>query len=190
MPHSVGGGKGVGPGPVNPRKFPYYLLIVGDPVEVPYRFQYELDVDYAVGRLSFETVQEYADYAAAVVAAETGDTRLDHTAVFFGTRNRNDRSTTIHADRLIRPLPEMVAANAFDWNVEAVLGENATKSGLLEVMGGERTPSVLFTASHGMVFPSGDPHQPRRRGPCSARTGPAHSRARAADLRQVLRIGR
>ena len=180
MPHSVGGGKGVAPGPVNPRKLPYYLLIVGDPGEIPYRFQYELDVDYAVGRLSFETVQEYADYAAAVIAAETGDARLDHRAVFFGTRNRNDRSTKISADHLIRPLPEMVAADTSDWTIETVLGENATKSGLLEVLGGERTPSVLFTASHGMVFPSGDPHQPRHQGAllCQDWPGPLAGRGR------------
>src|SRR5262249_11994260 len=92
LPHSVGGGRGVAPGPINPKKLPYYLLLVGGPDEIPYRFQYELDVDYAVGRLSFDTVQEYADYAATVASAESGDYITLRRAVFFGARNRGDRA--------------------------------------------------------------------------------------------------
>ena len=161
LPHSVGGGRGVAPGPVNPKKLPYFLLLVGDPKAIPYRFQYELDVDYAVGRLSFETVQEYADYAAAVVSAESGGPATPRCAVFFGARNRGDRSTMLSADHLIKPLPGLVAADAPDWAIETIIGEDATKKNLLEVLGGDRTPPVLFTATHGTVLASGDPRQGR-----------------------------
>jgi hypothetical protein len=162
LPHSVGVGRGVAPGPCNPRRIPYYLLLVGNPQEIPYRCQYELDVDYAVGRLSFATMREYADYAAAVVAAEAGPA-APRRAVFFGTRNRGDRPTMLSADNLVGPLAQLVA-DAAGWAIEAVVGDKATKAGLLDLLGGSGTPSVLFTATHGAVLPSGDPQQERRQG--------------------------
>ncbi len=149
---------GAGPGVVDPDKVPYYLLLIGGPSLIPYRFQFQLDVQHAVGRLDFETVEAYATYAATVVAAERGKIRLPKQAFFFGTANPDDPATALSSEHLVKPLVEAMRGRLAHWEIESVRGEAATKARLLQRLGAE-TPAFLFTAGHGMGFPRGDPRQ-------------------------------
>jgi hypothetical protein len=155
---------GAGPGPANPEKVPYYLLIVGDPEAIPFRFQYQVDVQYAVGRIHFDTVDEYARYARSVVEAETTLPKKPRRAVFFGVRNRDDQATRLSADQLVNPLAAALAADAPEWALSTVLADEATKAKLATLLGGADTPAFLFTASHGMGFPNNHPLQARHQG--------------------------
>ncbi|HEY0515128.1 MAG TPA: hypothetical protein VGH73_24745, partial [Thermoanaerobaculia bacterium] len=156
-------------GPVNPHRMPYYLLIVGSPKLIPYLFQHQLDLQYAVGRICFDTPEEYAMYARSVVQAETGAVKRDKRVSFFGVKNPDDLATSLSADNLVSPLVEHLRTplewqESKDWQVAAAVAEEATKARLGRMLGGEETPALLFTASHGMGFPCGDPMQRTHQG--------------------------
>jgi hypothetical protein len=150
-------------GPVDPEKAPYYLLIVGDPEAVPYKFQYQLDVQHAVGRLHFEMLDEYAQYAENVVRAEKQTPFLPPSAAFFGVSNPGDKATRLSAEKLIRPLAESVIKDKPGWKIANPAPADCTKARLGAMLNGPDLPALLFTASHGMEFPNGDerqlPHQ-------------------------------
>jgi hypothetical protein len=160
--------QGAGPGPVDPDKLPYYLLLVGGPQAIPFRFQYHLDVQHAIGRIHFvdqngaDDLHAYANYARSVVAAET-QAPVPRRATFVGVQNPDDKATILSASELVQPLADKVATDQPGWQLQTLLGNDAKKDGLRRVLGGEDTPAFLFTASHGMGFPAGDarqlPHQ-------------------------------
>jgi len=156
---------GVAPGnPADPDLMPYYLLLVGGPERIPYRFQYQLDVSSAVGRIAFDTAEEYARYAESVVRTEA-EARPSPSNVFLGTRNPDDRATALSAEHLVAPLAEGLAARFPGRAIETLVGEEqATKANLAGVFHRETAPAFVFTATHGMAFPNGDPRQAPHQG--------------------------
>ena len=142
---------GSGTGAADPaRGVPFYLLIAGSPEEIPFVFQYLLDVQYGVGRIHFDQLEDYAMYAQSVVAAENGQTNRTRTAAFFGVSH--DSPTRLSSNYLIKPLFERITAKHANWDVSLVEPARATKSNLSDLLGGTKTPAILFSASHGMEF--------------------------------------
>ena len=165
---------GVAPGSITPTKVPYYVTLIGGPTEIPFDFQYLLNVEYAVGRLTFDTPEQYRKYAESVAAYETATSVKNAKEIaYWGPRHAADRSTQMSADSLIKPLMEGTPA-AGDQPAEAAIATekgfrakcfsaaDATKAKLLETLHpttGNAPPAVLFTASHGMGWPKDDPRQ-------------------------------
>jgi hypothetical protein len=152
-------------GPADPEQMPFYVLLVGSPEEIPYDFQYQLDVMRGVGRIDFgNDLDTYARYARSVVLAETGKVELPRRATFFGVANPGDKATRLSAQYLVKPLydnlqqPDIPGEIKLkgDWQLESLIGDGqATRAQLQSILGDDpaRTPTLLFSASHGMEFP-------------------------------------
>ncbi|MGH9939113.1 MAG: hypothetical protein ACREAM_22970 [Blastocatellia bacterium] len=198
-------------GLVDPEKVPYYVLIAGSPDRIPFLFGQALDVVYAVGRLHFNTVDEYRRYVESALEYEkAAKVPNSKEVVFWGPRNKNDKPTKLSSEHLIKPLAlgaggeKSVIERAAKFSKVAYTGklfdpENSTKENLLSVFrpgAGQNGPCLLFTASHGIGWPNGHENQPGAQGAllCQDFPGPGFGPLKpdhyfaAADLPKDARV--
>jgi hypothetical protein len=152
---------------------PVYVLIVGSPQEVPFEFQYLLDLYWNVGRLHFDTPDEYRTYAESVVAYDTA-TAVPHQkrAAIFSVKNDGDRPTGLLHDHVAEPIVTgkqgvRTLSGFKGFRLTPLLAEAATKERLSALLSGREdggAPAFLFTGSHGVKFKMSDPMQRERQG--------------------------
>ncbi|MCC2334774.1 hypothetical protein [Cellulomonas wangsupingiae] len=150
---------GVGPGPADPERVPYYLLLVGSPRSIPFRLQQQLAVTYAVGRLDLRTPADHGRYARAAVDAETSAPAGRPTAHLFATHHPDDPATELSTEALVGPLEQQLGSRLPAWEVTVHGGEAATAPTLRGLLGASTPPRLLVTATHGVGFPPGDPRR-------------------------------
>jgi hypothetical protein len=174
---------GVGPGPSDPDRMPYYLMLVCGPDAVSFPVQYQLDVQYAAGRLHFDDVESYARYAEAVIASERATTEARDSVVLFAPRHPDDAATALSSDELVGPLAARLSADLRGWNVATVLADDATATALQDLFSDWQVPGLLFTATHGVGFRAADPRQRSEQGAllCQGWPGPRAGRPVARE---------
>lgn len=174
---------GVSQGPVEPKRgVPYYLLIAarpgplhaGDEAFIPFRFQYELDIFWGVGRLTFSDdmgrhrLGDYTAYAEQVVAWEQAARPLRKAIAFFGTDHPGDTATRRSAAELITPLVAWSKTDTVPQGAgitpAVYLAQDATRSNLEKLLSASAPPALLFTASHGIGMPPDHPTLVRHQG--------------------------
>jgi hypothetical protein len=143
---------------------PHYLLLVGGPESIPYSFQYDLGQQYAVGRISFESLDEYAAYARSVVKTETGPFSLPRRAVIFAPLWADDYPIREAQENLVQPLIENLVQSLPNWSIEPILREASTKDRLKQVLSSSQAPPLLMAVTHGIAFPSGHADQMTHQG--------------------------
>ncbi|HEX6899119.1 MAG TPA: hypothetical protein VF789_05370 [Thermoanaerobaculia bacterium] len=170
----------------DPSKLPYYLLLVGGPEEIPWEFHHQLDFQYAVGRLAFDTPEEYALFARAALEAEDRPAaRPSRRAVFFGaeTFEKEDGSSRVLRELLADRLAANLTPKARDWQVMGVPREQTTREHLATLLAGPAAPDLLFLAGHGLGYPRDHPSQRERQGGLICRLGDGSTTSfTAADL--------
>lgn len=160
--------------PVDPEKgVPFYLLIVGSLERIPYEFQAQFDLQWAVGRLYFDDIEDYGAYAGKMVEYETnGAPPQTRRAALWMPRNQLDLATPLLAGTMAteflgqseggKPL-----GSKERFQLTAFVGEGqATKAHLKDIFQGNidgGAPSLVFTGSHGAEWSMTDPAIQRER---------------------------
>lgn len=147
---------------------PFYLLIVAPPESVPFEFQYTLDLYWAVGRLWFDKVDEFRQYAESIVAYEKA-AKLQTTRhlALFAPRHDFDRATQLFVKQVAEPMVNgtdvhQPVGKRQKYKLHACLADAAEKKTLNDLLigkGPHGIPAMLFTGSHGMEFKAGDARQ-------------------------------
>src|SRR6266849_2898222 len=118
---------------------PYYILIVGPPDEIPFEFQYALDLYWAVGRLWFPTAGEFRQYADSVIRYETMPVvPTSRQMAVFATCHDFDTATQLFSSQVAEPLVQgsgRVAAvgQRQKFGLQPFIGDPATKDSLFRI---------------------------------------------------------
>lgn len=132
---------------------PHYVLIVGGPQHVPFRFQSILATAAAVGRLDFDSIEDLKTYVEKVTRLESAENPLlKPETVFFATDAGLQDPTYFSRRFMAEPLAQDVQKRGV-FKTTTLFGDDATKSRLLEVLS-KTNPALLYTASHGLGAPN------------------------------------
>ncbi|HRZ56678.1 MAG TPA: hypothetical protein P5525_14625 [Candidatus Paceibacterota bacterium] len=128
---------------------PHYILIVGGPERVPFRFQSLLDTVASVGRLAFDNVDDLSQYVSKVLRLEKADEpTVTREALFFAPDGGPDDPTHFSRRYMVEPMATHVEKD-LSFNVRRLVGNQATKQNLVEALKTQR-PALVYTASHGL----------------------------------------
>ena len=142
---------------------PYYLLIAADPQEISFEFQYHLNLCHAVGRITFDNLQDYGRYARRLVATESRPTsrrRPRHIGLFSV---EHDHATHLLGRHLTEPVIAMMQRDFPHWQLSTRRGGQARYQALCEWLrpdpADENRPGLVLASSHGCRLPPGSDEQ-------------------------------
>jgi len=128
---------------------PQYVLLVGDPQQIPFGFQSVLATVANVGRVDFDSTDHLSAYVAKLLRLETGPGPVvERDAVFFAPDAGGSDPTYFSRKYMAEPLAEHVR-ETLSVATRMIVGEAATKAALTSALRG-RHPALVYTASHGL----------------------------------------
>ena len=153
VPLSARGNRGIGKDAV-----PRYLLIVGSPEQIPWRFQYRLQVDSFVGRLDLDD-DALSRYVDALIAGWKGLARdVERPLIWSVDHGYPDITFLMRA-----AIADKMHQGFIKYQFKSTLltgGQDELKA-LYEALH-EQQPAFVLTTSHGATFPLNDTAQLKR----------------------------
>lgn len=142
---------------------PFYLLIVAPPDVISFEFQYTLDLYWGVGRVWFDTADEFRAYADSVVAYEKPEASppTKRQLALFAPQHDLDAATQLFTRQVAVPLRDGTGTSPMPigkmqrYALRDFFGEAATKENLTRIFRGDIVggpPALLFSGGHGMAF--------------------------------------
>ena len=128
---------------------PHYILIAGNPQQVPFHFQSFLDTFASVGRIDFDDPKQLQTYVDKVIRLEEQSDPANEKEVIFFAPDWGTDDPTYYSNRFMaQPLADHTET-ALKFTTRRLLGKNATKSRLMEMLGNTKA-ALVYTASHGL----------------------------------------
>jgi len=134
---------------------PFYILIVASPQEIPFDFQYELDVCWGVGRLWFDRVEDFGCYARSVIAYEKGAVTTSRELALFGTHQEADPPSIALYNNIFDPWIKTSFGRDWRFTLKDLTSSLGTKDRFAALLRGDAeggTPALLFTGTHGLEW--------------------------------------
>jgi hypothetical protein len=132
------------------RQVPQYLLIVGDPAQVPFRFQSILDTVAKVGRVAFDTLDDLKQYIRKLIRVETEESPLvAKEVVLFAPDAGLPDPTYFSRMYMVQPLAQHIQ-DELGFSTHMIIGDDATKRNLQADLN-TKNPALVYTASHGLI---------------------------------------
>ena len=131
---------------------PRYIMMVGSPQMIPFKFQSILDVSANVGRVHFEDIRDLQIYVDKILKIEKAHSPfVDKEVLFFGTDDGIQDPTHYSLEYMVKPLNQYVS-ETLGFNTQSLYGYQATKKNLLAKIASSR-PALVYSASHGFGYP-------------------------------------
>lgn len=130
------------------KKTPYYILIIGDPALIPFKFQSFLDSVACVGRLDLP-YEELNTYIDKILRFEKKSPVSRH-VLLMGTNDGENNPTYYSTNYLVKPLSTYIEKE-LKHNTTIILNKESNKTNFINVLDKSK-PAITFTASHGAAL--------------------------------------
>ena len=132
------------------KKVPQYILLVGDPKMIPFKFQSLLDANAFVGRIDFNSMEEMASYIEKILEHEKSKVKVSRNSLVMGTDEGMSDPTHYSTKYLVKPIADLISSK-LKFKTKVLLSEDATKKKFIKELT-KTSPALVFTATHGGAF--------------------------------------